>query len=102
MVKSYEEDKICDKVWRAQEAHVHRPMFTGPKKVEPILCVSPRQNEGLDLPTKFQKTWSTRMKLALQGGDLLCKDEACSARMRLALQGKEAGPHYYKKAPTSP
>ena len=36
-----EEDKICDKAWRAQEAHVHRPMFTGPKKVEPILCASP-------------------------------------------------------------
>ena len=36
-----EEDKICDKAWRAQEAHVHRPMFTGPKKVEPILCVGP-------------------------------------------------------------
>ena len=48
-----EEDKICDKAWRAQEAHVHRPMFTGPKKVEPILCASPRQNEGPDLPTKF-------------------------------------------------
>ena len=76
-----EEDKIWDKAWRVQQAHVHRPTSTGPKKVEPILCLGPWQNEGPDLPTKFQKT--------------------CSTRMRLALQGKETGPHYYKKTPTS-
>ena len=67
----------------------NRPMSTGPKKVEPILCVVPWQNEGPDLPTKIQilenllykeKTCSTRMRLALQGGNLLCKDETCSTR----------------------
>ena len=69
-------------------------MSTGPKKVEPILCVGPCQNEDPDLPTKFQilenllckeKTCSARRKLTLQGEDLLCKDETCSARRRLAL-----------------
>ena len=65
----------------------NKPMSTGPKKVEPILCVGPWQNEGPDLPTKFQKTCFTRMKLALQGWILLCKDKTCSTRMRLALQG---------------
>ena len=49
-------------------------MSTGPKKVEPILCVGPCQNEDPDLPTKFQ---------ILE--NLLCKDETCSARRRLAL-----------------
>ena len=82
-----EEDKICDKAWRAQKAHDHRPMFTGSKKVEPILCVSPWQNEGPDLPTKFQKTCSARRRLALEGWGLLCKEETCPARRRLALQG---------------
>ena len=81
-------------------------MSTGPKKVEPILCVGPCQNEDPDLPTKFQilenllckeKTCFARMRLALQGENLLCKEKTCSARMRLALQGKEARPHYYKK-----
>ena len=78
----------------------NRPMSTSPKKVEPILCVGPWQDEGPDLPTMFQETCSARMrgllykdeKLALQGW------EACSARMRgllykdekLALQGWEA------------
>ena len=31
------------------------------------------------------ETCSARMRLALQGEDLLCKDETCSARRRLAL-----------------
>ena len=75
-----EEDKIWDKAWRTQQAHVHRPMSTGPKKVEPILCLGPWQNEGPDLPTKFQKTCSIRMRLALQGWDLLCKEKTCSTR----------------------
>ena len=65
----------------------NRPMSTSPKKVEPILCVGPWQNEGLDLPTTFQKTCSARIKLVLQGWSLLCKDETCSARIKLALQG---------------
>ena len=73
-------------------------MSTGPKKVEPILCVGPCQNEDPDLPTKFQilenllckeKTCSARMRLALQGENLLCKEKTCSARMRLALQGED-------------
>ena len=67
----------------------NRPMSTSLKKVEPILCVGPWQNEGLDLPTKFQKTCFTRMKLALQGWNLLRKEETCSARMRLVLQGED-------------
>ena len=84
----------------------NRPMSIGPKKVEPILCVVPWQNEGPDLPTKIQilenllykdETCSTKRRLALQGEDLLCNEKTCSARMRLALQGKEARPHYYKK-----
>ena len=66
----------------------NRPMSTSPKKVEPILRVGPWRDEGPDLPITFQETYSTRMR------GLLCKDE------RLALQGKEAGPHHYKKAPT--
>ena len=70
-------------------------MSTGLKKVEPILCVGPWQNEGPDLPTKIQilenllykdETCSTREKLALQGEDLLCKEKTCSAMRRLALQ----------------
>ena len=96
-VKGAAEEGIkWNKAWRAQQAHVHRPMSTGPKKVEAILCVGPCQNEDPDLPTKFQilenllckeKTCSTRMRLALQGWDLLCKEKTYSARRRLALQG---------------
>ena len=52
------------------------PMSTGPKKVEPILCVGSWQNEGPDLPTKIQ---------ILE--NLLYKDVACSTRGKLALQG---------------
>ena len=63
----------------------NRPMSTSPKRVEPILCLGPWQNEGPDLPTTFQKTWSTRMKLALQVWNLVYKDEACSRRMKLGL-----------------
>ena len=53
----------------------NRPMSTSPKKVEPILRVGPRQDEGPDLPTTFQETCSARMR------DLLYKDK------ELALQG---------------
>ena len=65
----------------------NRPMSTSPKRVEPILCLGPWQNEDPDLPTTFQETWSTRMKLGLQGWSLLYKDETWSTRMKLALQG---------------
>ena len=64
------------------------PMSTSPKKVEPILRVGPWQGKGPDLPITFQETCSTSIR------GLLSKSE------RLALQGKEAGPHHYKKAPT--
>ena len=64
------------------------PMPTSPKKVEPILRVGPCQDEGPDLPITFQETCSISMR------GLLSKPE------RLAPQGKEAGPHHYKKAPT--
>ena len=54
----------------------NRPMSTGPKKVEPILCVGPLADEGPDLPTKLQ---------ILE--NLLYKEKTCSTRRRLALQG---------------
>ena len=65
----------------------NRPMSISPKRVEPILCVGPWHNEDPDLPTTFQKTWSTRMKFGLQGWGLLYKDEAWSTKMKLGLQG---------------
>ena len=91
----------------------NRPMSTGPKKVEPILCVGPLTErrprlahqvldsrrlalQGEDLLCK-DETCSAKRRLALQGEDLLCKDETCSTRRRLALQGKEPRPHYYKR-----
>ena len=96
-----EEDKIWDKAWRAQQAHVHRP-----KEGRAYPLCGPLTERGPRLAHQVSDSW----KLALQGGDLLCKDEACSARMRLALQKwdllckektyftkKEAVPHYYKK-----
>ena len=53
----------------------NRPMSTSPRKLEPILRVGPRQDEGPDLPTTFQETCSARMR------GLLYKDK------KLALQG---------------
>ena len=71
----------------------NRPMSTGPKTVEPILCVGPLTEWRPRLAHQVSDSW----KLALQGEDLLCKEKTCSAKVRLALQGKEARPHYYKK-----
>ena len=87
---SSEEDKIGDKAWRAQQAHVH-----GPKegRAHP-LCGALDRTKAQTCPPSFRK-------LGLQGENLVYKEETCSTRRRLALQGKEAGPHYYKKAPTS-
>ena len=72
------------------------PTSTRPKKVGPIL------SHGPPARTKAQTCPSRFKKLVLQAR------EACPASLRglfsrserLALQGKEAGPHYYKKAPT--
>ena len=72
------------------------PTYTHPKKVGPIL------SHGPPVRTKAQTCPSRFKKLVLQAR------EACPASLRglfsrserLALQGKEAGPHYYKKAPT--
>ena len=72
------------------------PTSTRPKKVGPIL------SHGPPVRTKAQTCPSRFKKLVLQAR------EACSAGLsgllskfvRLALQGEEAGPHYYKKAPT--
>ena len=64
-----EEDKICDKGWRAQEAHVYRP------------------KEGRAHPLCEPLT-ERRPRLAHQVSEsLLRKEETCPARMRLALQG---------------
>ena len=38
------------------------PMSTSPKKVEPILRVGPRQDEGPDLLITFQETCSTSIR----------------------------------------
>ena len=72
------------------------PISTRPKKVGPILSHRP------PVRTKAQTCPSRFKKLVLQAW------EACPASLRdllsrserLALQGKEAGPHHYKKAPT--
>ena len=97
------EDKMWDKAWRAQQAHVHRPKEDRAHPLcGPLTERRPRLAHQVSKNLLYkEKTCSTRMRLALQGGDLLCKDETCSTRKRLALQGKEAGPHYYKKALTS-
>ena len=72
------------------------PTYTRPKKVGPIL------SHGPPVRTKAQTCPSRFKKLVLQAWkacpaslrDLLSRSE------RLALQGKETGPHHYKKAPT--
>ena len=64
-----EEDKICDKAWRAQDAHVYR------------------SKEGRAHPLCEPLT-ERRPRLAHQVSEnLLRKEETCPARMKLALQG---------------
>ena len=89
-----EEDKIWDKAWRAQQAHVHEPM----KGQAHSLCGAPDRTRAKTCPPRFRflKTCFTRRRLALQEEDLLCKDKTGPTRRRLALQGKEQRPHYYK------
>ena len=80
------------------------PTSTCPKKVGPIL------SHGPPVRTKAQTCPSRFKKLVLQAWEACPASlrEACSSGLRgllsksvrLALQGKEAGPHYYKKAPT--
>ena len=81
----------------------NKPISTRPKKVEPILSRGPpigrrprlAHHVSRNLFYKHgrlaQQAWET-CSAGLRG--LLSKSE------RLALQGKEAGPHHYKKAPT--
>ena len=72
------------------------PTYTRPKKVGPIL------SHGPPVRAKAQTCPSRFKKLVLQAW------EDCPASLRgllsksvrLALQENEAGPHYYKKAPT--
>ena len=65
------EDKMWDKAWRAQQAHVHRP------------------KEGRAHPLCGPLT-ERRPRLAHQvSKNLLYKEKTCSARRRLALQGKD-------------
>ena len=67
-----EEDKIWDKAWRAQQAHVH-----GPKEGRAhSLCGAPGRTKAQTCPPSFRflKTCSTRRRLALQGWDLLYKE----------------------------
>ena len=109
-----EEDKIWDKAWWAQQAHVHGPIKgrahslcgapdrtraqTCPPRFRFLKTCSARKGLGLqgqDLSYK-EKTCSTRRRLALQEEDLLCKDKTCFTRRRLALQGKKERPRYYK------
>ena len=104
-----EEDKIWDKAWRAQQAHVHGPkegrahsLCGAPDKTKAQTCLprfrflktcSTRRRlalQGKDLGCK-ERTYPTRIRLGLQGKDLSYKDKICSARIRLALQGKDLG-----------
>ena len=113
-----EEDKIWDKAWRAQQAHVHGPKegraqrahVHGPKEGRAhSLCGAPDKTKAQTCPPRFRfpKTCSARKGLGLQGQDLPYKEKTCPTRIRLALQGKDLG---YKerrqdlttiKAPTS-
>ena len=72
------------------------PTSTRPKKVGPILSHGPPvRAKAQTYPSRFKKlvlqAWEA-YPASLRG--LLSRSE------RFALQGKEAGPHYYKKAPT--
>ena len=80
-----EEDKIWDKAWRAQQAHVH-----GPKEGRAhSLCGAPDRTKAHTCPPRFRflKTCSARKGLGLQGQDLSYKEKTCSARKGLGLQG---------------
>ena len=84
-----EEDKIWDKAWRAQQAHVH-----GPRKGRAhSLCGAPDKTKAQTCPPRFRflKTCSTRKGLGLQGQDLSHKEKNCPTRIRLALQEKDLG-----------
>ena len=79
------------------------PTSTCPTKVGPILSHGPRSGRRPRLAHHVSRN------LFYKQGRLVQQAwEACSAGLngllskfvRLALQGKEAGPHYYKKAPT--
>ena len=89
-----EEDKIWDKAWRAQQAHVHGPI----KGQAHSLCEAPDRTRAQTCPPRFRflKTCSARKGLGPQGQDLSYKEKTCATRRRLALQGKEQRPHYYK------
>ena len=80
-----EEDKIWDKAWWAQQAHVHGPI----KGQAHSLCGAPDRTRAQTCPPRFRflKTCSTRRRLALQEEDLLCKERTWATRRRLALQG---------------
>ena len=82
------EDKIWDKAWRAQQAHVHRPKEGRAHPLcGPLTKPRPRLAHQVSENLLYKdEACSVRMKLALQGWGLLCKDEACSTRMKLALQ----------------
>ena len=84
-----EEDKIWDKVWRAQQAHVHGPI----KGRAHSLCGAPDRTKAQTCPPRFRflKTCSARKGLGLQGQDLSHKEKTCPTRIRLALQGKDLG-----------
>ena len=72
------------------------PTSTCPKKVGPIL------SHGPPVRTKAQ-TCPPRFKRLVRQAREACPASLrglLSKSVRLALQGKEAGPHYYKKAPT--
>ena len=84
-----EEDKIWDKAWWAQQAHVH-----GPRKGRAhSLCGAPDKTKAQTCPPcfRFLKTCSTRKGLGLQGQNLSHKEKTYPTRIRLALQGKDLG-----------
>ena len=72
------------------------PTYTRPKKVGPILSHGPPvRTKAQTCPSRFKKlVLQVRKTCPASLRGLLSKS------VRLALQGNEAGPHYYKKAPT--
>ena len=82
-----EDDRIWDKAWRAQQAHVHGPI----KGQAHSLCGAPDRTRAQTCPPRFRflKTCSARKGLGPQGQDLLYKKKTCSARIRLVLQGED-------------
>ena len=85
------EDKMWDKAWRAQQAHVHRPKEDRAHPLcGPLTERRPRLAHQVSKNLLYkEKTCSARRRLTLQGWDLLYKEKTCSARRRLALQGKD-------------